>query len=50
MFSIDGMDTIRTRAFDVMRGIDWPDYYNGRALKNKTTEQEKEITDSNLDR
>jgi nitronate monooxygenase len=27
-------DTVRTRAFDIVRGIDWPPEYSGRALAN----------------
>lgn len=28
-------DTVRTRAFDIVRGIDWPSEYSGRALANE---------------
>jgi nitronate monooxygenase len=30
-----GTDTARTRAFDVVRGLDWPARYTGRALRNR---------------
>jgi hypothetical protein len=29
-----GDDTIRTRVFDVVRNLDWPALYTGRALQN----------------
>ena len=41
---------MRTHIFDVGRGIDWPSHYNGRALKNKTTEGEKEVTSATTKR
>jgi nitronate monooxygenase len=28
-------ETVRTRAFDIVRGIDWPPQYSGRALENE---------------
>lgn len=34
-----GADTARTRVFDVVRGLDWPDKYNGRALRNRFMER-----------
>lgn len=30
-------DTVRTRAFDLVRGIEWPQQYSGRALANDFT-------------
>jgi nitronate monooxygenase len=30
-------DTVRTRGFDQVRGIDWPEHYSGRALANQFT-------------
>ena len=30
-------DTVRTRGFDQIRGIDWPEHYSGRALANHFT-------------
>jgi len=35
----DGNATVRTGVFDIARGIDWPAQFDGRALKNKTTEE-----------
>jgi nitronate monooxygenase len=32
-------DTVRTRGFDQIRGIDWPEHYSGRALANQFTER-----------
>lgn len=32
-------DTVRTRAFDQIRGIDWPEHYSGRALANRFSER-----------
>jgi len=32
-------DTTRTSAFDVIRGPEWPDGYNGRALRNDTVRE-----------
>ncbi len=32
-------DTVRTRAFDQIRGIEWPEHYSGRALANQFTER-----------
>lgn len=32
-------DTVRTRVFDVVRGLDWPEKYNGRALRNRFMER-----------
>lgn len=32
-----GDETVRTRVFDVVRGIDWPEPYTGRALANEFT-------------
>lgn len=29
-----GDDTIRTRVFDIVRGLDWPEQYTGRAIAN----------------
>jgi nitronate monooxygenase len=29
-----GDDTIRTRIFDIVRGLEWPDAYSGRAIAN----------------
>lgn len=29
-----GDDTIRTRVFDIVRGLDWPERYTGRAIAN----------------
>jgi nitronate monooxygenase len=29
-----GDDTIRTRIFDIVRNLDWPEQYSGRALAN----------------
>ncbi len=29
-----GLNTARTRVFDLVRGLDWPEPYTGRALKN----------------
>jgi nitronate monooxygenase len=29
-----GDDTIRTRVFDIVRNLDWPALYTGRALQN----------------
>lgn len=34
-----GDATVRTRLFDVMRGLDWPTAYTGRALRNDLTER-----------
>ncbi|HWA13556.1 MAG TPA: nitronate monooxygenase [Burkholderiales bacterium] len=34
-----GTDTVRTRAFDVVRGLDWPTHYTGRALRNRFIEK-----------
>ena len=31
--------TVRTRGFDQIRGIDWPEHYSGRALANQFTER-----------
>lgn len=30
----EGDDTLRTRAFDIVRGLDWPAQYTGRAIAN----------------
>jgi nitronate monooxygenase len=30
----NGDDTLRTRVFDIVRGLDWPDGYTGRAVRN----------------
>lgn len=32
-----GDNTVRTRIFDIIRGLDWPDGYSGRALANDFT-------------
>ena len=32
-------DTVRTRGFDQIRGIEWPEHYSGRALANQFTER-----------
>jgi nitronate monooxygenase len=29
-----GDDTLRTRVFDIVRGLDWPEQYTGRAIAN----------------
>lgn len=34
-----GDETKRTRVFDVARGIEWPKYYTGRALRNRFLER-----------
>lgn len=34
-----GDDTVRTRVFDVVRGLDWPGGYTGRAARNAFTER-----------
>jgi nitronate monooxygenase len=34
-----GDATVRTRVFDLIRGLDWPDPYTGRALRNDLTER-----------
>lgn len=34
-----GDDTVRTTVFDVVRGIDWPAPYTGRAVANRFTER-----------
>jgi len=31
--------TVRTTVFDVLRGPEWPNGYNGRALRNSTTDE-----------
>jgi len=28
-------DTVRTRIFDLVRGIEWPEHYSGRAISNR---------------
>jgi nitronate monooxygenase len=33
-----GDETSRTRVFDIARGLDWPDPYTGRALRNAFTD------------
>ena len=42
-----GDETKRTRVFDVARGIEWPEDYTGRALRNRFLErwddQEEEL-------
>ncbi len=39
LVAASGDDTTRSSAFDVLRGPAWPDGYDGRALRNRTTEQ-----------
>jgi nitronate monooxygenase len=34
-----GDDTIRTRVFDIVRSLDWPALYTGRALQNAFSQQ-----------
>lgn len=34
-----GDDTVRTAVFDIIRGIDWPAPYTGRAVRNSFTER-----------
>jgi nitronate monooxygenase len=34
-----GDDTVRTRAIDRIRGLDWPDYYSSRMVRNRLTDQ-----------
>ena len=34
-----GDDTIRTRVFDIVRNLDWPALYTGRALQNAFSRQ-----------
>lgn len=34
-----GDDTVRTRVFDIVRGLDWPAPYTGRALSNAFTQR-----------
>src|SRR5262245_15149430 len=34
-----GDDTIRTRVFDIVRNLDWPAMYTGRALQNAFSRQ-----------
>jgi len=44
LIQADGTDTVRTRVFDLMRKTDdWPPQFDGRALKNKTTEQDDDV-------
>ena len=35
----DGDKTVRTRVYDIVRGLDWPPVYTGRALANGFAEQ-----------
>ena len=37
MIDMGGDDTLRTRAFDVVRRLDWPQGYSGRAIANEFT-------------
>ena len=49
----DGCDTVRTSVFDRVRGPDWPDGYDGRALRNSlVTRWERSATEilDDLDR
>ena len=48
LISHGGDQTIRTRVFDIARGLDWPSPYTGRALRNAFTDawQEKGPTSS----
>ncbi len=39
LVSRGGDDTTRTEAFDVIRGPAWPDGYDGRAIRNDTTDR-----------
>src|SRR5207253_7065896 len=34
-----GDDTVRTRVFDIVRNLDWPTLYTGRALQNSFSRQ-----------
>jgi nitronate monooxygenase len=34
-----GDQTLRTRVFDLVRGIDWPPRFTGRAVENRLTER-----------
>jgi nitronate monooxygenase len=34
-----GDDTLRTRVFDIIRGLDWPEGYSGRAIVNDFSRQ-----------
>ncbi|RUS33746.1 putative 2-nitropropane dioxygenase [Jimgerdemannia flammicorona] len=35
-----GVSTVRTGVFDVLRGLPWPEGYDGRAVRNRVTEEE----------
>ncbi|KAF9210047.1 hypothetical protein BGZ49_007713 [Haplosporangium sp. Z 27] len=37
-----GVTTVRTRIFDELREIDWPQNYDGRAVRNLVTKREEE--------
>ncbi|KAF9174887.1 hypothetical protein BGX21_006827 [Mortierella sp. AD011] len=37
-----GINTVRTRIFDELRGIDWPQPYDGRVVRNLLTNREEE--------
>lgn len=39
LLQVDGSATVRTTVFDVLRGPEWPHGYNGRALRNATTDE-----------
>jgi nitronate monooxygenase len=39
LLAAQGDATLRTRVFDMVRGLDWPPGYTGRALTNRLTEQ-----------
>ncbi len=45
-----GDDTVRTRVFDIVRGLDWPEPYTGRALQNAFTRRwhgrERELSEA----
>lgn len=45
-----GGDTVRTHIFDIVRGIDWPKHYTGRAIRNAFTSrwhgQERALSES----
>ena len=39
LVAASGDDTIRTRVFDIVRNLDWPAGYTGRALQNPFSRQ-----------
>ena len=39
MTEAGGDDTIRSKVFDVLRGVDWPWHYTGRVVRNEVLDQ-----------